>query len=231
MRSNPIKSTLMSAAILTTLALPSIASAAYYEGNNFVYSATGPGQGHGALNLGTRAYFVGGENFVAVPTVDIQYVYGLSHALDWETRLSTIGAVSLLDTGLRWRILGDSELSLAVRADASALIAFAGTSEGSRAGGLFGATPGVVLSGGTRRVQFSVGLDVPMLLGSGEVGSIGGVETMKGESNFGYAFRPWLGVEIPVSRSVNINAQAQAYLDRLSDDANVLPAVSIGASW
>ena len=180
--------------------------------------------------LGARAFLVGGENFVAVPTVDINYVYGITHRLDYEARLSTIGAVSLVDTGLRYRIAGDEDLSLAVRANASGLVAFTGTHEGAGAGGLFGLTPGVVLSMGGRNVQFSAGLDVPMMLGAGAASEFGGVRTMDGEQAFGYVFRPFVAAEIPVGRDLHLTAQAQAYVENAADPA-VLPALSLGLSW
>ena len=150
--------------------------------------------------------------------------------VDFEARLSTVGIVNHLDLGFRWRMLGDEELSLAARIDASGVLAFEGGSDGAKVGGMFGATPGVQLSAGGRQVQFSAGLDVPLMMATGQVGKIGGVSVTEGETSFAYAFRPWLGLEFPIAKKVNVHAQAQLYMTALQEP-ELMPTFALGASW
>jgi hypothetical protein len=219
-------STLVTGAVL--LATPALA--APRGGHEFVHSATGPGAGQAAFSVAARAYVLADEaRAVALPALELGLVYGLSDAFDLEGRLTAYGPLGLVEAGPRWRIAGDAGLGLALKAQGTALVAIDAASDTSRAAGLFGVTPGAVLSLGGARVQASIGVDVPLLLATGSIAAGEVIETASA-STFAVLVRPWVGLEVAVRDDLVLHAQAQAYLDPAVPDA-VLPSFALGASW
>lgn len=198
----------------------------------FVHSALGPGASKTAVNLGIRAYAPTVDNIGdgALPTVDFNLVHGINNTFDYELRISTLGLISLIDTGIKARLIGGNNFSVGARLGASGLLVIIPAGEEGAVGGLFGITPGVVASLGSSRFQFSAGLDVPLLLGAAAASDIGGVQATGGDSVFGYVLRPWIGVEFPIGTTVNMTAQAQAYVSAI-DKTTVAPNLAVGISW
>jgi hypothetical protein len=197
---------------------PALRTAAANEPDHdrFLYSAVGPGRGNFVVGIGGRAW-------VIVPMVDAQLVYGLGDSLDLELRGATVGVVSDVGSGVRWRLIGNETISMAVRADA-AVIGFAFNAGRGQSGLLAGPAPGLLLSMGGRSAQVTLGLDAPLFFGAveitGDVGPGGTVLPL---------FRPNIAVEVAVDRSINLFAQAQMYV---STHGNiVLPTVAVGVSW
>jgi hypothetical protein len=108
---------------LPAVAIPSIGEA---QTGDFVHSANGPGSGRTTVNLGVRTYVPSlAEVNVVLPTVDLNVVYGINRTLDYELRVSTIGLLSLIDTGVKFRIVGDHAIALGGRLDATGLLVVA----------------------------------------------------------------------------------------------------------
>jgi hypothetical protein len=194
---------------------------------DFLYSGVGPGEGKSVLGLGARA-------LVLVPMFDIAYVRGLTDRLDFEARGSTIVIFDFADIGLRYRVLGGTTFSLAVRADATAfgsLIATAGPWFRSTLL-IAGLTPGVMVSFGSETTQLTLGVDVPlMFLGStsdiyrnADEASIfahpptpfGGFPTDTATRETSSSFAPFdrfnAALELAVSDSMHIYLSAQLYV-------------------
>ncbi len=219
-----IGSTVLAAAI----AWPRTSEAQTHGG--FVYSATGPGISRTSINLGVRAYTPAVDQIdVVLPTADLSLVYGINDALDYELRVSTVGILTLIDTGVKVRILGNRNLALGARLDASGLLAVLPKDDGTEVSGLFGVTPGLILSTGGRRFQISAGLDLPVVLGTAS--DLGGVRATGPDSVFGYVLRPWVGVELPIGRTTNLSLQAQAYVSTLGDTTAVAPNLALGITF
>jgi hypothetical protein len=221
---NASKTTLLGF-LLLAVATPSIAAA---QTGDFVHSANGPGSSRTTVNLGVRTYAPSlAEVNVVLPTVDFNLVHGINRTLDYEFRVSTIGLLSLIETGVKFRIVGDQAIALGGRLDATGLLLVVPEDDQTTVAGLFGVTPGVMLSTGGPRVQFSAGLDVPIVLGSADVG---GIHATGPDAPFGYLLRPWLGVEFPISDRANLSLQAQAYVSTIGGAA-VAPNLAAGISW
>jgi hypothetical protein len=217
--------TLFTSTLALAVAIPGIGRA---EGD-FVHSANGPGSGHTAVNLGVRTYAPSLAEVKAVlPTVDLNVVHGLNRSLDYELRVSTIGLLSLIDTGVKFRIAGDQNIALGGRVDLTGLLFVVPNDGHTDVAGLFGVTPGVILSTGGSRFQISAGLDVPIVLGAAS--DVGGIHATAEGSPFGYVLRPWLGVEIPIASSAGLSIQAQAYVSTIGETA-VAPNLALGITW
>jgi hypothetical protein len=219
----------------TTSALFGIAALAFalpanaqVEGD-FVHSAVGPGAQRTAVNVGIRTYVPTLDDVdVVLPTVDFNLVHGINNTLDYELRVSSIGVLSLIDTGVKFRIAGGHAFSLGGRLNATGLLFVIPRDDETDVAGLFGVTPGVILSAGGRRFQISTGLDVPIVLG--KASDVGGIHATGEDSPFGYVLRPWAGVELPISRSASMSIQAQAYVSTIGETA-VAPNLAVGISW
>lgn len=125
-------------------------------------------------------------------------------------------------------MLGDERFSLALRADASAVLAAVVSAGASAAGGAGGVTPGVIVSFGSSRTQFSLGCDVPMFFGGAVIGKGGSAAT----SGFGYTIRPAATIEFAVGESTNMYIQGQVWIQPESRGSPyVLPTIAIGAAW
>lgn len=207
-----------------TVALPS-AHADYFYGSqrHFVHSAIGPGDGHGTISLGGKAWSF--EDGAALPMVDVSYARGVSNRFDIEARLSTVGVLSFLDAGLRYRVAGDEDLSLGVKAGATAIGVILPLDD-NQAGIAGGLSPGVVLSGGSRDVQLSVGIEAPIYLGAASI---------RGETATGVlgTLRPSVALEIALGNSSALYLQGQYWL-ALGEGGRpepIGPMVGVGLSF
>lgn len=215
-----------SALALLVAAFPGAAAA---QTRPFVQSANGPGTSKTAVNLGVRTYAPTLDDIdVVLPTIDFNLVHGINRAIDYELRVSTVGLLTLLDTGVKFRIVGNQHIALGGRLDATGLLFVNPGDDETDVAGLFGVTPGVILSAGGERFQISTGLDVPIVLGAAS--NVGGVRATGPDSPFGYVLRPWLGVELPVGYRVNLAVQAQAYVSTIGGTA-VAPNLAVGITW
>lgn len=213
--------------MLVAAALPKVGQA--QTRGSFVHSVNGPGASRTAINVGLRTYAPTLNDVDAVlPTVDLNVVHGLSRSLDYELRISTIGILSLVDTGVKVRVLGNQAFALGARLDATGLLFILPGDDGTETAGLFGVTPGVLMSTGGRRFQLSAGLDVPIVLGAAS--NVGGIRATADDSIFGYILRPWVGAEFPLSRSTTMSVQAQAYVSTI-EETTVAPNLAVGISW
>lgn len=61
----------------------------------FIYAATGPGQGEGVISLGSRGFIISEFTYVPLPTFELNYVRGLTSALDFELHVTTLGVLTL----------------------------------------------------------------------------------------------------------------------------------------
>ena len=207
-------------------AIPTLSEA---QTGDFVHSANGPGSSRTTVNLGVRTYAPSLKDVdIVLPTVDFNLVHGLNRSIDYELRVSTIGLLSLIDTGVKFRIAGDHSFALGARLDVTGLLLIEPGKEDTDVAGLFGLTPGVILSTGGTRFQISTGLDVPIVLGAAS--DVGGVHATGPDSPFGYLLRPWLGVEVPISNSASLSLQAQVYISTIGETA-VAPNLAAGISW
>lgn len=212
---------------LVALAWPQVGQA--QTRGPFVHSVNGPGPSRTAINLGVRTYAPTLDDVdVVLPTVDLNLVHGLNRSLDYELRVSTIGLLSLIDTGVKFRIVGNQAFALGGRLDATGLLFILPEDDGTETAGLFGVTPGVIVSTGGRRFQLSAGLDVPIVLGAAT--NVGGVRATADDSIVGYILRPWVGAEFPLSRSTSMSLQAQAYVSTI-EETTVAPNLAVGISW
>jgi hypothetical protein len=211
---------------MIAMAIPAMSQA---QTGDFVHSANGPGSSRTTVNIGVRTYAPSlADVDVVLPTVDFNLVHGINRTLDYELRVSTIGLLSLIDTGVKFRIAGDHAFALGARLDATGLLLVVPGDDETEVAGLFGLTPGLILSTGGPRVQISAGLDVPIVLG--EASDVGGVHATGPDSPFGYLLRPWIGVEVPISNSASLSLQAQAYVSTIGETA-VAPNLAAGISW
>src|SRR5690348_1122181 len=95
------------------------------EGRPLVFSAAGPGDGHGALGLGGRAFLpVTADTFVPVPLFELDYVRGLGSAFDYELHVDSLLFATFAETGIRARLLRTQSVSLALRGDANVVLLF-----------------------------------------------------------------------------------------------------------
>jgi hypothetical protein len=184
------------------------------------------GRAYVAVTAGSGGY---GGSVVPVPTFDLNVVHGFTDALDFELRLSSLGLINLLDLGLRGR-LGDAAFSVAGRLDATVL-ALTAFSAGNVA--IFGVTPGIAVSFGDRRSQFTLGSDVVLAFAAA---------ANDGEGSFGGAtshpvgfIRPSATYEFGVGKKNTMYLQAGAYVTAFTGDPSangfVVPVFAIGASW
>jgi hypothetical protein len=197
----------------------------------FIYSGMGPGVGEGVISLGGRAFVVPSAEYVPIPTFEINYVRGLTSALDFELHVSTLGIITFADLGARFRLLGDERASLALRADATGLLIAVAGSNGGVAGGAGGVTPGVIFSFGNRSTQFVLGCDAPMYFGAAAFVSNNNNDTTGGSgTGLSFNLRPSATLEFPVGQSTNMYVQAAVWILR-PDNPEVMPMLGIGAAW
>jgi hypothetical protein len=199
-----------------------------YE-QNFVYSAVGPGAGHGAISMGGRVFLI-------VPTFDLNYARGITDEFNLLFNLSTLGIISLMDLGVRYRLLGnlDSGFSLALKGAVTAAVLFVAAGSNAAGGGIFGATPGIVASFGGRRTQFSIGADVPIVFAGGTFFTGGNAGGSAGTTDTIVLLRPTATLEFPVGETTNMYVQAQFYSVLAPSNANttfVGPIFAVGAVW
>ncbi|MCC7385573.1 MAG: hypothetical protein IT384_27235 [Deltaproteobacteria bacterium] len=168
----------------------------------FAYSANGPGSGHGASAIGMGVLV---SRRLAFPALTVQYTHGLGEIVDFfiaaDLGISTeeFGLLFFINPGVAVRVTGQrsSELGLALRASPEVVVLV-----GSGGGGaIFGATPGLVLSTGSPKLQFSLGVDVPMYFGA--IASFGG-HASGGTGGFAAALRPYLALEAAVSPDIGL---------------------------
>lgn len=187
-----------------------------HEPNVFIYSGLGPGAGETAIG-------VGGRLLVVVPMLDLHVVHGFTDRLDLEARLSTIGILNVADLGLRYRLFGDEELSLAVRANAHGVGVFAFVAGGASVG----AAGGFTLAFGDEDWQLSITEDIPVhffqAVDAGEVEETGNFKAV--------VSRTTLAFETLVARRTSLYVTAQLYVPIVYGQAGVLPFLAIGASF
>lgn len=195
-------------------------------GHRFVFSAVGPGEGHGAVGLGGRVFLI-------LPTFDINYARGITDNLDVILNASTLGIITLADVGIRYRFVGgaDSGFSMAVKAAATPFLFFVAVADGAAGSVAFAATPGLVASFGGETVQFSLGVDVPMLLAGATAIAGGGSGATSSGTGFEPIVRPSATIEFPVSDTTNMYIQASAYVAPQLDGFVMGPIMAVGASW
>src|SRR4051794_33122160 len=74
------------------------------DGRPLVFSAEGPGDGHGAIGLGGRVYLpVFADPMVPVPLFELDYVRGLETTFDFELHVNTLMFITYAETGIRAR--------------------------------------------------------------------------------------------------------------------------------
>lgn len=193
-------------------------------GRRYVYGF-GPGARRTAVAMGVRVIYV-------VPNFDLAYVGGATDETDFEFRLSSLLLTNLVETGFRWRLVGSERLSLAVRADVTALVTLAFASDGPPGfAASIGVTPGAAASfGAPGRYQVTLGVDAPIVLASNDVGEE--LLDLRGTSGVGVLLRPSAAFELPVGARTNLCIQLQAYVPMWPRAIGaVVPALAVGAGW
>ncbi len=184
--------------------------------NTFIYSGLGPGRGETAIG-------VGGRLLVVVPMLDLHVIHGFTDRLDLEARMSTIGVLTVADLGLRYRIVGDEQLSLAVRANAHGVGIFAIVAGGATVG----AAGGLTLSMGDADWQLSLTEDIPVhffqAIDAGDVEETGNFRAV--------VSRTTLAFETMVGKQTSLYVSGQLYVPIVAGQAGVLPFFAIGASF
>ncbi len=191
----------------------------------FIFSAIGPGQGHGTIGMGGRVYLF-------VPTYDLHYVRGLTNSLDFFFSLNSLAIINLADIGLRFRLFGDpdSGFSFALKGSATPFVFFIGVGGTGAAATAIGATPGALVSFGGRSVQFTFSFDVPIFFGGAFIASGSGSSSSGSNFQVTEVFRPAATIEFPASvNSTNMYVQAAAYISNSGQFFG--PILAVGAAW
>lgn len=184
--------------------------------NYFGYSGYGPGAGKTVIGVGGRLLYV-------LPMLDFHAVYGFTDNLDFEARASSLALLSVADVGVRYRIAGDQELSIAARGGAHAVGIFAIIAGGVSAGPALG----LVGSMGSDDWQLSLSQDVPIHLF--QAADVDG-KTASG-SNIALVSRTTLAFETMVAKETSLYVAGQLYVPIVSGNVGVLPFLAIGASF
>ena len=212
-------------ASLVAMSGPAMADEAELDQNIFVFSANGPGEGKGAIGMG-------GQFIIIIPTFDINYLRGFTDDLDLTFNMSTLGIISIADLGARYRLFGstDSGFAVGVKGAVTVLPIFIAAG-GSAAGAIgFAATPGITVSFGGKRTQFSLVADFPLWLAGAVGGASGGVSDGGTTSGFEPSMRPGLVIEFPVGDTTNMYVKASGIIP-LSAGTFFGPLIGVGAVW
>src|SRR6202044_3328085 len=111
-RMNPF---LVALALTSTAVAPSPAT----------YSAFGPGQGQTVLGLGGKVFVLtANDTAYPLPAFALDLAYGLEPDVDYQLHLSTVGVLTLLETGLRARILTGAHWGLAANGALAGALGF-----------------------------------------------------------------------------------------------------------
>lgn len=209
---------------LALLALLCSSAPAFAEGHPFAYSARGSGAGHGAVGVGGGLMFNTGG---ALPALTFGLSYTLSDPVDLylvaDVGFATsggFGVLGLVQPGLLFRLTPPSSslhFGLKVGPEAVAV----GTSRGGFS--LFGATPGLVIGGGSDKIQFSLGADVPFFFGiAGSFGSGSGLVV---------AIRPYAVLEGAVAESLNVFVRGYALVALSGGGGLIVAGATVGLSF
>ena len=179
-----------------------------------VLSAQGPGAGEFGISIGAAYSDLR-------PFVDFRYVHGIAEVVSFDLELLTYGLQNYLDAGLRFHLVRGDYFSLALRArvheehylDGDDLL-------------LLSASPGILMSFGGQRMQWTGGVDVDIFFFTALEGFDPAFEFVA------YGLRPHIGFEFALTDSMNILAEARIRTFKIEGfEAIVEPGASIGLSW
>lgn len=203
----------------------------------FVHSNWGPAVGEGALAMGGRIYLLTAGIILPLPSFDIWYRRAFHEYVDLEVHAHTFFLLNWIDVGARSKFYGNESFSLGGRFDLTAIIGGASTvgDGGSSISFIFGVTPGLIASFGTKTFQFSVALDFPLALAGGtSVSFDDGSGGSASGSGFLATMRPTLAAEFAVSPTVDMYIDLQFLIPFDAPGAvfQFLPVIiGIGAAW
>lgn len=175
-----------------------------------VLSALAPSPGKGALSIGVAFY-------LQIPTLDIKYVRSFDEHWSLDAAVATLAVTQAARAGARYRIAGDAESSIAVRAS---LIELHSLTDEPRV--IFGAGPGVIVSFGDESVQWTGSFDFGIALFDSAPFSTAGE---------GFEVRPAFGVEVPIADSLNVMGEAAMVMTLDSTGVLVIPVFTAGIAW
>ena len=179
-----------------------------------VLSAQGPGAGEFGISIGASYSDLR-------PFVDFRYVHGLGDPVSFELELQTYLLQNHMDVGLRFHLVRGDYFSFALRARIHEEHYLEGDDLV-----LLSASPGILVSFGGQRMQFTIGTDADIFFFTALEGF---------ESRFeyvAYGFRPHIGFELALTDSMNILAEARIRTFKIAGfDPIIEPGVSAGLSW
>ena len=179
-----------------------------------VLSAQGPGAGDFGISIGAAYSDLR-------PFVDFRYVHGIADVLSFDLELLTYGLQNHVDAGLRFHLVRGDYFSLALRARVHEEHYLEGDNLA-----LLSATPGILMSFGGERMQWTIGTDADIFFFTALEGFDPAFEFVA------YGFRPHIGFEFALTDSMNILAEARVRTFQIEGfDAIVEPGASIGLSW
>jgi hypothetical protein len=182
--------------------------------SQLVLSAQGPGAGEFGISIGAAYSDLR-------PFVDFRYVHGIADVLSFDLELSTYVLQNHLDAGLRFHLVRGDYFSLALRARVHEEHYLEGDNLA-----LLSASPGILMSFGGQRMQWTIGTDADIFFFTALEGFDPAFEFVA------YGFRPHIGFEFALTDSMNILAEARVRTFQIEGfDAIVEPGASIGLSW
>jgi hypothetical protein len=179
-----------------------------------VLSAQGPGEGEFGISIG-------GAYSDKRPFIDFRYVHGLGHVASFDLALQTYGLQNHLDAGVRFHLVNGNHFSLALRARLHEEHFLEGDDLL-----LLSASPGILMSFGSERMQWTIGTDAHVYFFTALEGFDPAFQFVA------YGFRPHVGFEFALTESMNILAEAQVRTFVIDGfDPIVEPGFSVGLGW
>jgi hypothetical protein len=179
-----------------------------------VLSAQGPGAGEFGISIGAAYSDLR-------PFIDFRYVHGLGDPVSFELELQTYVLQNHMDVGLRFHLVRGDYFSFALRARVHEEHFLEGDDLF-----LLSASPGILMSFGGQRMQFTIGTDADIFLFTA-------LEGFDPSFDFiAFGFRPHIGFEFALTDSMNILAEARIQTFKIEGfDPIIEPGVSIGLAW
>jgi hypothetical protein len=180
--------------------------------DNSILSARGPLTGSGAVSFATS--FIG-----PIPLIDFRWLHGASDLVQTELQIRTLGILSLVELGARFRLVEGEYFSLALRTGGHAAAAFLPGEDGDDdfagfAGGLGGA---VLLSFGPEWMQWTATFE--------------GRGTVNHEGDIFPGTKASIGVEFPLGPQLNAFFEGALLTNFVDGEVRQIPVVTHGLAF